>query len=172
MCSMYEVHQVTHIIFPTAISTPNGNCSTGDLRLAGGSDNLQQATREGRVEICINNAWGTVCNTLFRREDAEVVCGQLGGFQRDGILAEYIGFILCQNPKGLVCVYIAGAVALFDAQFSTSVIPIFLDQVVCSGTETSLMNCSRRTVLGLPTCDHSQDVGVRCTGKASTFHDS
>lgn len=45
---------------------------------------MQAGTREGRVEICINNAWGTVCDTFFGRRDAEVVCRQLDGFQRDG----------------------------------------------------------------------------------------
>ena len=68
----------------TDISTPNGNCSYGDLRLEGGTDDTQAVTREGRVEICINNAWGTICNNLFGRDDAEVVCEQLAGFQGDG----------------------------------------------------------------------------------------
>ena len=45
---------------------------------------MQAGTREGRVEICINNAWGTVCDNLFGREDAAVVCEQLEGFQREG----------------------------------------------------------------------------------------
>ena len=65
-------------------STTNGNCSHGDLRLEGGSDDTQAGMREGRVEICINNAWGTICNNLFDRDDAEVVCEQLAGFKRDG----------------------------------------------------------------------------------------
>ena len=35
------------------------------------------AQLEGRVEICINNAWGTVCDNKFSSEDAQVVCRQL-----------------------------------------------------------------------------------------------
>ena len=62
----------------TAISTPIGNCSNGELRLEGGSDDMQAGTRDGRVEICINNAWGTVCDNAFRSADAAVVCRQLG----------------------------------------------------------------------------------------------
>ena len=48
-------------------------CTTGDLRLVGGSDQYQ-----GRVEICINNVWGTVCDDSWSNTDATVVCAQLG----------------------------------------------------------------------------------------------
>lgn len=32
---------------------------------------------EGRVEICINNIWGSVCNRGFSTEEAEVICRQI-----------------------------------------------------------------------------------------------
>ena len=32
---------------------------------------------EGRLEVCINNAWGTVCNNQFTKEEARVACLQL-----------------------------------------------------------------------------------------------
>ncbi len=32
---------------------------------------------EGRVEICLNSAWGTVCDGLFSMDDAEVICRQI-----------------------------------------------------------------------------------------------
>ena len=54
-----------------APSTQSGNCSDGDIRLMNGSTVL-----EGRVEICINNAWGTVCDRTFSEDEANVICGQ------------------------------------------------------------------------------------------------
>ncbi len=53
-------------------------CSQGDIRLVGGADE-----RQGRVEVCNSNTWGTVCDDAFGAEDARVVCMQLG-FNGDG----------------------------------------------------------------------------------------
>ncbi len=52
--------------------SPN-RCVEGDLRLQGGSDFV------GRVELCHNNVWGTVCNSNgWFQTDARVACRQMG----------------------------------------------------------------------------------------------
>ena len=55
-----------------AQSTQIANCSNGDIRLVNGTNEL-----EGRLEICINNAWGSVCSQGFTEDDAKVVCQQI-----------------------------------------------------------------------------------------------
>ncbi len=53
-------------------------CTQGAIRLQGGT------TNQGRVEICNNNVWGTVCDDLWGAADAQVACRQLG-FSTTGI---------------------------------------------------------------------------------------
>ena len=45
---------------------------------------------------------------------------------------------------------------------------ILLDDLVCTGVEDSLLNCTRIPAgdIGVTDCTHSEDAGVRCNGKA------
>ena len=47
-------------------------CTQGAVRLQGGT------ATQGRVEICNNNVWGTVCDDSWGNIDAQVACRQLG----------------------------------------------------------------------------------------------
>ena len=49
------------------------SCPSGAIRLIGSS-----RASEGRVEVCLNNTWGTVCDDGWTDVDASVVCRQLG----------------------------------------------------------------------------------------------
>ncbi len=51
----------------------SGECDDGTIRLAGG-----QSDFEGRVEICNNDTWWTVCDDYWDVNDTNVVCRQLG----------------------------------------------------------------------------------------------
>ena len=56
-------------------------CSDGELRLVDG-----RFPGEGRVEICFEDHFGTVCDDFWDRNDAVVVCRELGFNDGEGVL--------------------------------------------------------------------------------------
>ena len=63
---MYTVFSIGNSIQPV-------NCTTGDIRLVGG-----EQESEGRLEVCINQVWGTVCGRYWSSQDSSIACRQLG----------------------------------------------------------------------------------------------
>ena len=56
----------------------------------------------------------------------------------------------------------------FDVSLSLPIIPILLDDVVCSGNETSIFQCLHNG-FNMHDCLHSEDIVVACVGKGITL---
>ena len=54
------------------------DCVEGEVRIVGGL-----LSHEGRVEVCLNHMYGTICDDRWDNNDAAVICYQLG-FSREG----------------------------------------------------------------------------------------
>ena len=129
-------------------------CVQGAIRLQSVSNTT--TTTSGRVEICNNNVWGTVCDDLWGTADAQVACRQLG-FSATGIILAYMTVLYCYSVLLYFC---AGAVALTTG-FTNGAGQIWLDNVQCRGTETRLIDCPANP-LGNNDCSHIEDAGVSC----------
>ena len=92
---------------------------------------------EGRVEIFYQGQWGTICDDLWDIQDANVVCRQLG---------------------------FTAAVSALSAgdRFPVGVGEILLDDLECSGDESSLTDCTHAG-WGTDNCGHSEDAAVICS---------
>ncbi|XP_071839533.1 scavenger receptor cysteine-rich domain-containing protein DMBT1-like isoform X3 [Apostichopus japonicus] len=104
--------------------------SIDDFRLVNGN-----SPNEGRVEILVENEWGTICDDLWDMNDADVVCRELG--------------------------YIGASEVHLSGFYGEGVGPIWLDNVECEGDENFLSDCDKLPI-GTHNCDHNEDVGVVC----------
>ncbi|XP_041350118.1 uncharacterized protein LOC121369231 isoform X2 [Gigantopelta aegis] len=113
------------VVFPFKPSVVSKN-----IRLVGGN-----SSNEGRVEIFHNFTWYTVCDDNFGRDEAQIICTDLG--------------------------YSSRVSEVFSrAQFGEGTGPILYD-VGCSSRDIVLTEC---TASGWSTgrCNHGEDVGLRC----------
>lgn len=66
---------LSYLNYNLFFNTYNIDCADGEISLVGSN---RHKLNEGRVEICKNRTWGTVCDKSFATEEAATVCKQLG----------------------------------------------------------------------------------------------
>ena len=55
------------------INVPHSDCTDYDVTLVGG-----KTGNEGKILMCLNGVWGTLCDSSFSATDAGVVCNNAG----------------------------------------------------------------------------------------------
>ena len=93
---------------------------------------------EGRVELYYNGEWGTVCDDGWSSTDAGVVCKQLGL----GTYGSSRNYAYYGQGSG----------------------PIWLDNVYCTGSESTITSCGHLGFNVTRSCSHREDAGVWCYG--------
>ena len=139
----------------TGADTEASNCSDGELRLSGAA-----LTNQGRLEVCVNKAWGSVCDSqgVFTTDEAKVACRKLGILQVEG---EYTR--LMWNAKYYVLFLHLDEVSVLNASaFGNPSGLLLMDRIHCDGSETNLLSCDYSLV---PTCSHVHDIAIICHRK-------
>ncbi|NXL87385.1 DMBT1 protein, partial [Alectura lathami] len=96
----------------------------------------------GRVEVLHNGTWGTVCDDNWNVHEGQVVCRQLGCGTVHSV------------SKG--------------ARHGEGTGQIWLDDVNCTGTESSLSEC-QASPWGQHNCYHVEDASVECSDILQTI---
>ena len=113
---------------------------------------------DGRVEICIGGAWGSVCDDRWDQRDAEVVCNQL----------QYNGRERCSSSVAMhSCMNVSPSASYpLLSHGGRSLRPFYLDDVDCNGTESMLIHCGYGAI-GVHNCNQGEEAGVICTSWSS-----
>ena len=165
------------------------------IRLVNGThtSNNTQNLAMGYVEIFYNETWGTVCDSSWGIEDANIACRQLGTCVRDTVcvgesfivLHHFFSSFLLSSLHCFLSPFISPPLSLppgFNgsllatsrgllgrANYST---PIFLNNLVCLGDELALSQCHHSPIGDTSYCSyhfgnyysHYRDAGVICQG--------
>ncbi len=64
-----------------------------------------------------------------------------------------------------------GGTAYSNAQYGAGSGPIYLTDVLCTSSQSSLLQCNSDPILS-SSCSHSEDAGVKCEGKKGAPHNN
>lgn len=97
----------------------------------------------GIVHVKVMGQWGTICNDHFTHIDATVICNELGYLHGQ------------ETPISELDVS-ADIISIIHGT------PILMDDVSCTGTESSILECTALLGKDNNNCVHGEDVAISC----------
>ena len=128
--------------FYIAVKTLTAVCTSGSIRLG------DRAKLRGRVEVCYNGSWVTICSHQWTVQEATVICSQLG-YSRYGICIMH----------AVVLILNTGSIAIPNAYVNNEW-PMGIYELQCAGNESSLWDCEFTTSYDREGCTQNNDVAV------------
>ncbi|XP_019848942.1 PREDICTED: deleted in malignant brain tumors 1 protein-like [Amphimedon queenslandica] len=108
------------------------SCTDGSVHLVNGS-----IYQEGRVEVCVDGVWGSVCSSGWDTNDAKVICKQLGYLDSEPVVS-------------------------LNGKYGVGDGPIYFSDLSCQGWEHTFTICSKSSYLHF-TCSNIAIAGALCT---------
>lgn len=154
-----------------------GNCTDGDVQLVGGRN-----SKEGRVDVCVEGHWVTMCHDRWTHREAEVVCRQLhyltsassnahmymfsyGGLIYRKAIWTLKKYVLCCFIWSVVCSHTV-VVALTGRSFGHyQNEDVYGFVAICDSDEARLGECQT----DIEHCDSKESAGVICEGMHPMF---
>ena len=129
-------------------------------------------TNAGRLEIFLNDQWGTVCDNGFHSDDATVACRQLGFegyvlYSTEGIRS--LGYVSkLKNCYAIMKINYFQYCSYTPASID---VPTWLDNLDCTPNDASIESCSHQGI-GVHSChlDHTEDIALVCYGSKYFAH--
>ena len=139
-------------------------------------------SRDGRLEICFDGYWGSVCNRGWTQNNGLVACRQVG----------YETLRKTKLYLGLVCMLTVTSISsmtntLYDMLLSENTMitinfifmhagplltssptrmngSVSVHNAQCNGHESQLEDCEYSEAIGVSSCHHGEDVALICSG--------
>ena len=111
---------------------------------------------EGRLEVCLNNVWGTVCESSWYRSDAAVACRQLGlqSTGEEDFTSTIVTIVFIYNFTG-----VTQRTSFYGSGEGPPLMILY-----CTGNEKSIFDC-RYDKQTSGRCYNRYVPGIKCEGK-------
>ena len=143
--SCFSMCYYEYLVIVCILSDP-GECTGNSIRLVDG-----YVANEGRVELCVNGVWGSVCGDGWDATDAHIACIQLGHPELSKFKFKCTSCYLCSLEP----------IVFHNSYFGAGSRPIVYSNMACIGFENTTVTCSKQVYPSF-TCSRDNVAGVLC----------